>query len=34
MNHVQFFFRGPYIKNVPEIEAGMRQLMASFVIRQ
>jgi hypothetical protein len=31
-NHIQFFFRRSLIEQIPEIEAGMRRLMASFVV--
>jgi hypothetical protein len=32
LNHVQFRFRLPQIEQIPEIEAGIRRLMASFVV--
>jgi hypothetical protein len=32
MNHVQFYSRLQHIEHIPEIEARMRQLMASFVV--
>jgi hypothetical protein len=32
LNHVQFRFRPPQIEHIPEIEAGIRRLMASFVV--
>ena len=31
MNHAHFFFRLHQIEHVPEIEAAIRRLMASFV---
>ena len=33
MNHVQFYFRPQLIEHIPEIEKGIRRLMASFVKR-
>jgi hypothetical protein len=32
MNHVQFRFRLPLVEHIPEIESGIRRLMASFVV--
>jgi hypothetical protein len=34
MNHLQFFFRLPHIEHIPAIEAGMRKIMAGFVVRR
>jgi hypothetical protein len=34
MNHAHFLFRVPQIKDVPEIESGVRSLIGSFVTRQ
>lgn len=31
MNHARFFFRSNQIEHIPEIEANIRRLMASFV---
>ena len=33
MNHAQFFFRLAFIEHIPEIENGIRRLMAGFVIQ-
>lgn len=34
LNHVQFRFRPPQIEDIPEIEAGIRRLMAGFVVKE